>query len=96
MRSQKVREIIKNLSIKYNISIQEIEKIVSSPFKLQVKVMREGDRDTQDFKSVRIKNFGIFYSPDWLKEIWIRVNKQRKEKEDANIRISELSGDIQS
>ena len=93
MKSQKVREIIKNLAKKYNLPISEIEKIVESPFRFQAYIMKEKtNRETLEFPSVRIKNFGIFHSPDWLKEKYKEINKAK----DGTIRTEGLPSDIQS
>jgi len=47
--------ILKELSIKYNLPIQVIEKIVRSPFKFTVDIMKEGN-----FKPIRHPYLGVF------------------------------------
>lgn len=80
MNSIQERKIIKSLAEKYNLRMEDVEKVVYSPFYLQVNIMKnETDRETQTFPALRIKNFGIFFSPPWVKE------KFKKKEEDATI-----------
>lgn len=82
------RKIIKNLANKYNLTMEEVEKIVYSPYHFLADIIKyETDRETQTFPSLRIKNFGIFFSPPWVKEKF-------KNKEDATVRTEELSSNI--
>ena len=54
-------EIYKSLSLKYNISVKDIEQICTSPYKLLLDALRNMNlkRKTTWF-SVRVKHLGIF------------------------------------
>ena len=48
-------EIIKKLSKKYNLSLVEVEQIVTSQFRFIKRTIEDGD-----FKNVRLKHLGLF------------------------------------
>jgi len=55
MKSTVTRKIVKELSLKYNLPESKIWEIVTHPFTVLVRTIREGA-----FKNVRILHLGIF------------------------------------
>lgn len=49
------KELIQLLATEYSLPLKEVEKIVTSQFKLVAKTMSKGD-----FESVRLPFFGVF------------------------------------
>ena len=60
MRSTRSKSIIKRIAEKENLSIKQVEDIVYSFFRFTSKRMKEGDRTTHEFKSIRLFKFGVF------------------------------------
>ena len=64
---------------KEGLNIVDIERIVNSPFELQVEVMKQKcSREEYMFPSVRIPSFGIFHSPEWKKKQFKKINDKKK------------------
>jgi len=59
---KEVKQIIKQLAVKYNKSEAEITKIVLSQFAFTHEMLTEGQKDMIDtFKNVHLKGLGTFY-----------------------------------
>ena len=76
MRSVRSRAIIKKIAEKENLTIKQVEEIVSSFFRFTHKRMKEGDKYTRSYNSVRLFKFGIFK----VKQGRINELKRRDEK----------------
>ena len=76
MRSVKSRAIIRKIAEKENLTIKQVEEIVSSFFRFTHKEMKEGDKYTRSYKPVRLFKFGIFK----VKQGRINELKRRDEK----------------
>ncbi len=76
IRNRELRKLIKIVAKEENLTLASIEAIVGSPFLFQTTVMREADRKTLKFPSVRIPYWGTFHVPQW------RVKKLKKKDED--------------
>lgn len=85
MRNPELKKLMKLFAKKESLNIVDIERIVNSPFELQVDVMKNKcDREELIFPSVRIPSFGIFYSPEWKKEQFRKVNNKKKIADERN------------
>ncbi len=73
-----IRDLIKSLAKKYKLTEEQIKKIINSPFDVTVEAMKSGDRKTQEFPSIRIINFGLFYVPENKKAIMKHFVDKRK------------------
>ena len=79
MRNLELKKLMKLFAKKEGLNIIDIERIVNSPFEFQVEVMKDKcNREELIFPSVRIPSFGIFYSPDWKKEQFRKINEKKK------------------
>ena len=78
MGSPKVKAIIKDLSLQYMIPVADMVDIVSSPFTFTARVIAGSDRETLDFRHVRVPWFGVFYVRPKRKEALRRVNEKRR------------------
>lgn len=79
MKSSNTEAIVKSIAREYGYSEREIFDMIKAPFDLLAKVMREADRETLEFPSVRIKYFATFYCSDNRKKYF----KKKKELSDA-------------
>lgn len=60
------KKIIKELAIKYNLTMQQIEDIIDAPFKFQAYIMKNKfSVDKKEFPTVMIPNFGRFYVSEY-------------------------------
>ena len=85
MRNQRTKEFIKIITKKYRLSIEEVKEIVSSPFEFSSYIMENvSDRDKLYFPSIRIPNFGIFYTPDYVKERLRQINKDESNESNTS------------
>lgn len=80
-----LKEIYKQVAVEFGISIEEVDKIIRSQFDFAKKVMETGDKESLQFKNVRIKHWGMFYVTDGLiKRIKItreKINKRKNKDE---------------
>lgn len=83
--SKKIKkEIIQQLATKHGIEVKEVEKIVSSQFRLVEKTMAEGN-----FEAVRLPFFGVFRAkPGRIKHV---NNAKRKATENRRRKSSSKS-----
>ena len=78
--NQEVKSLINKIAKDLNISIQDVERAYEAPFDLQAIVMKHRcDREKQNFPSLRIPYFLIFYCPSWNKKRLLRF-KQKKDE----------------
>jgi len=62
MQQRRVKEIIKELALKYNMSIEDMTQICKAPLDFATHVIREKPNlDEGYFPSIRIQGFGVFY-----------------------------------
>ena len=78
MRHIQTKQIVKNIAKQEELKIPEVELIIDSQFSLLSKVMHMSDRSILYFPSVRLPIIGIFYSPDWKKEQFKKLNKRNE------------------
>jgi len=77
MKSIKTRETIKMLAKEYGLSMDDIRKVVESPFFFTKHVLEnKTDRSKYHFPSIRIPYFGIFFCPDSLKKKFKKKNDE--------------------
>jgi nucleoid DNA-binding protein len=76
MRSAKSRAIIRKIAEKENLTVKQVEEIVSSFFWFTSERMKKGDKYTRSYESVRLFKFGIFK----VKQGRINMLKRRDEK----------------
>jgi hypothetical protein len=80
MKSIESKKIIRELSSKYKVTIEQVENIIRSPFLLQIKVMREKcNKEKLIFPTVKIPGWGMFYFPNSCRKT--REEKLRKQNE---------------
>lgn len=80
MQSLRTKKIIKDLAYEYGLTERDVTAIVMTPFNLVTKVMRNGDRETLNFPSIRIISFGIFYMSNKRREYFKNLNERLSER----------------
>lgn len=77
---KKIKEIVKEIAEKHNISEEEVEKIVNSQFLFVRRVIESAERDKEEtFKTIKLPHFGKFVlKKNMLK--YITENKKKKEE----------------
>jgi hypothetical protein len=78
MKQAILKTYIRELALKYNLTIQEVEDIVNLPFELLHEVIESADRETCDFKTVKIPRFLKFYVSDNKKGFYLKFNRRNK------------------
>ena len=76
MRSNRTSKIIKEIAYNHNFTEKEVYDMVMAPFNLVVEVMRNGDRNKVDFKSVRIISFGTFFMSQGRRNFFNKLNEK--------------------
>ena len=82
MIQKEVKNIIKEISRSNGMREEHVEDMVNLPFEVLANVMRNSDRQTVTFPSVRLNGFGLFYCSEGRKEFYKKLNN--KENERAN------------
>ena len=77
MKSSNTEAIVKSIAREYGYSEREIFDMIKAPFDLLAKVMREADRESLDFPSVRIKYFATFYCSEDRKKYFKKLKEYR-------------------
>jgi len=81
MKSNKVKKVIHKIGLLNSLMDKDVEDIVNSQFYFVAEVIKTADRDTMDFRNVRLVNLGMFgLTPQKLKFL-AKLNDERKEKE---------------
>lgn len=61
------KQIIKELAIKYGVSVEQMTMIQEAPYHFLRHVMtNEVDRENKVYPSVRIMGLAIFYAPEYV------------------------------
>ena len=60
MRSRRTRDLIRKIAEQENLTVKQVEEIVNSFFWFTSKRMKEGDKYTRTYKSIRLFKFGLF------------------------------------
>jgi nucleoid DNA-binding protein len=60
MRSRQTRELIRKIAEDEDLTVKQVEEIVYSFFRFTSKKMKEGDKYTRTYESIRLFKFGIF------------------------------------
>jgi len=82
MTSETTKKFIKALAEEYGLPVEVIKEIVESPYLLHVHTMKNScNRLEGVFPSTRIEGFGIFYSPDWKKQLFKDINTKNQQNE---------------
>jgi hypothetical protein len=81
-KQQEVVELIKKLAKKYNISYTRTEEALNSRFWIAREEMKKSSIMDQEFISVRLYKFGIFYIPLALQNNVRRTILKRKGEEE--------------
>ena len=77
--NSEVKALIKCIAKEMQLSVADVERAYNAPFELQAIVMKyRTKRETQEFPSLRIPYFLIFYCPEWNKA---RLLKKQKKHE---------------
>jgi len=75
MNSKASKDYIIQLAKEENLSGEEIENIVFSPFKVTSEKMK--DIKEYNFPTIYIMKFGTFYVTPWAKEYWKKRNEEK-------------------
>jgi nucleoid DNA-binding protein len=85
MRTKRTKGYIQEVAKKYNVSENDVEKVVESFFRFTTEVMKEGNPKTMDFADIRIMKWGVFRVKEGRKKFFLELNKKREnEKSDRN------------
>jgi nucleoid DNA-binding protein len=79
MKSGRVKKLIKDISIEFKIKEEDIENIVKSPFYTLSESIRNSNRETVNFPSIRISGLGLFYCTEGRREFYRKLNNKNKE-----------------
>ncbi len=92
MRSSRTRGIVKRIAEKEGLSVKQVEDIVYSFFRYTSKRMKEGNKVTHEFKTIRLFKFGMFkVKPGRIKHLKIIHEKSNNRNKRA---ADNLSGSI--
>ena len=76
---KEVKTLINSIAKELNISIADVEKIYKAPFDLQSIIMKyRCDKEKEEYPSMRIPYFLLFYCPPWNKARLRKKLKKRK------------------
>jgi len=73
VKSKNIKEYILQLAEEENLTKEEIETIVSSPFKVAADKMK--NIKEHEFPTIYIMKIGTFYVTPWAKNFWRRKNE---------------------
>jgi len=85
MRSNNTQRIVKEIAREYGYTEKEISDIVKAPFEFLAKTMREANRETLEFPSVRIKYFATFYCSEDRKKYFEKVKLKVDARRERNL-----------
>lgn len=71
-------KIVKELAKEYDLTYMETKEIVKSQFECVADVMRNGNREDMEFKSIRLPNFGIFRPMPGRVEFYKKLNEKQR------------------
>jgi hypothetical protein len=75
-----VKNLINSVAKDMGLKISDVEKIFEAPFDLQAIIMKyRCDKDKEEYPSLRIPYFLLFYCPPWNKA---RLQKKFKKRQD--------------
>ena len=78
-----LRKLAKLYAQEHGLLLPDVLNVIDIPFEFLTHIMKtKGNRKTLHFPSVRIPYWGIFHSPEWMKE---RIRKKNKKKLDEII-----------
>ncbi len=76
-----LRNLVKLYAKEHDLTFQEVLDVINIPFEFLTHVMKtKCDRNTLYFPSVRIIYWGVFHSPEWMRE---RIKKRIKIKNET-------------
>lgn len=79
MQQKRIKEILKQLAIKYNISVEEMNQICRSPLDFTALVIKDkSDLSEPYFPSVRITGFGVFYCSEGRRKFFKKLNEKQR------------------
>jgi len=92
MRSKRTRELIRKIAEDEGLTIKQVDEIVNSFFRFAAKRMKEGDKYTRTYNSIRLFKFGVFN----VKQGRINRLKRRDERLTRNNKrtTDDLSGGV--
>ena len=74
-----LRKLAKLYAQEHGLNLPDVLNVINVSFEFFVHVMEtKCDRQKLHFPSVRIPYWGIYHSPDWMKE---RIKKHKKKNE---------------
>lgn len=72
-------DLKKQLAKKYNLTLAQVEEIISSQSAFVSEVMsKKADRSNYKFPSVRVPGLGVFYCPDYLVKKFKELDGKKK------------------
>ena len=74
---QLLQDLIKRLALKYELPENMVRRMTRAPFEVLIKAMKEGNRETGEFPSVRIPNWGLFYAPAHRVEFFKTLKRKK-------------------
>jgi hypothetical protein len=78
MRSRRTKEHLRDISKEENVTIDQTKEVVESFFRFTVEVMREGDRRTSRFSTVRLWKWGVFKVRKGRRKHFARLNEKNR------------------
>jgi len=83
MMQKEIKSLINSIAKEMNLKISDVEKVFEAPFDLQTIIMKyRCDAEKQNYPSLRIPYFLLFYCPVWNKK---RLLKKKAKKKDETV-----------
>lgn len=77
MIQKEIQRLIREIARERGYKEEEVAKIVNTPFLLVAETMRNSDRESVTFPSVRLTGFGLFFCSEKKKEFYRKRNKEK-------------------
>jgi hypothetical protein len=80
MMQKEIKSLINSIAKEMNLKISDVEKVFEAPFDLQAIIMKyRCDVEKQNYPSLRIPYFLLFYCPEWNKKRLLKKKKKKNE-----------------
>ena len=74
MIQKEVKKIIKEIARSNGMREEHVEDMVNLPFEVLANVIKNSDRESITFPSVRLNGFGLFYCSEGRREFYKKLN----------------------
>lgn len=91
MRSKNTKNHLETISKKYGIKYSQMQEIAECPFRFFTQIAGEGDKETLNFDSVRIINWGLFSVKEGRKKFLKECNEKKKKDKKQNYIITKYA-----